>query len=201
MDDGDALTIVLIVGAIAFIELLRQRAAYGGGNVPALTPHGLLPTLPRRLLNVLVPMQVSPEGEAFIKGFEQLRLKRYLDAGKPAIGWGHDIKPGENIGQMITATDAENLFRSDIAAVAQALNASIKVEVTQQQFDALASFAYNVGIGAFQTSTLLTMLNNGNVTGAANQFQRWIYSEQKIDPVLQKRRAAEAAMFASAAMS
>lgn len=209
MDDGDTLTIVLIVGAIAFVELLRTRGAYGTNSVPALTPKRVTPNAPRALLDILVPLQLSAEGAAFIKSFDTLHLRRYLDAGKLAIGYGHDILQTDNLGPSITVQQANDLFAADIASVVQTINSVVTVQLSQRQFDALVSFVYNVGIDAFKgnpahnrpPSTLLTMLNNGNIQGAAQQFQRWIYSEGKINPGLQRRRRGEAQMFASAAAS
>lgn len=71
----------------------------------------------------------------------------------------------------------------------------VKVKLTQNQFDALVSFVYNVGVGAFRTSTLLRKLNNGDYVGAAAEFKRWKFGGGKELPGLVRRRKAEEQLF------
>lgn len=146
---------------------------------------------------VLLPMRVSPDGRAFIKSKEGLRLRAYPDAGFNSIGYGHQLRPGETYPNGITAGQAESLFAADIAAVEQTLNASVNAELSQGQFDALASLVYNIGAPRFLSSTLLRQLNAGDYAGAAAQFPAWNKSGGSVNPVLVARRADEQQLFAT----
>ena len=75
----------------------------------------------------------------------------------------------------------------------------IKVDLNQGQYDALVSFAYNLGGGALASSSLRRILNRGNYPGAERQFKRWVFAGGRKLRGLVKRRAAEAELFASAA--
>lgn len=204
MNEEDLNTLVILVGLFVAVQWLRS-SAYAGNRVPALAPQAPPQTPAGKLLQILVPMNVSPEGQAFIRSFEQLRLNRYNDAGHAAIGWGHQIKPGDGIGNTIDAGTAEALFQSDIEDAARTINSAVKVELTQRQFDALADLVFNIGPTNFLhggpnhgPSTILVMLNAGNFAGAAGQFQRWIYSQGRVNTTLVGRRAREAQRFATA---
>ena len=144
-------------------------------------------------------MTVSPAGRDFIKGFERLSLTKYPDAGGYSIGWGHHIATGENISSPISYQQASLLFQQDVATVESTLNSTITVPVTQDQFDALADFVFNIGSGAWQRSTLLNELNSGNYAGAAQQFARWNQAQGKVNQSLVNRRAAEQQRFSSGA--
>ena len=125
-------------------------------------------------------MQVSPEGAAFIKQFEGLSLSSYLcPANVWTVGYG---TTGPDIGPdtKITKEEAEAFFASDVMAFAGGVKDSLKVTVNQNQFDALVSFAYNVGLGAFRSSTLLKLLNDrADPKIVAAEFSRWINAENK----------------------
>lgn len=130
-----------------------------------------------------------------IKQSEALRLETYLDdVGVPTIGWGH-TGPEVRMGQKISEQEAEALFRQDIAKFERGIQSKITAPVTQNQYDALVSFAYNVGLGAFAKSTLLKKLNAGDITGAAEEFGRWNKAQGKVLKGLTNRRQKEKEVF------
>jgi lysozyme len=144
-------------------------------------------------------MKTSANGREFIKGFESLRLKAYPDpgtGGKPwTIGWGHT--KGVKQGDRITQEQAEQFLSDDLAVFELTVNSAIKRPMTQNQFDAMVSLAFNIGGPNFAQSTLVKNFNTGDVQGAADQFPRWKFSDGKVMPGLVKRRAAEREMFLS----
>lgn len=141
---------------------------------------------------------VSAAGEQFIKNIETLRLTKYRDGAGYSIGWGHQIQSGDGIGNTITAARADQLFEQDLAKVEQAMNARIMVPLTQGQVDALADWIYNVGIGAFESSTLLRDLNAGNYAAASSELSRWTHSNGQPNKTLVARRQADQQLFGSA---
>ncbi len=104
---------------------------------------------------------------------EGLRLTAYQDSGGIwTIGVGHtgpDVYPG----QTITREEAQDLLMQDIRFAANAVNNLVQVEITQNEFDALTDFVFNVGVNNFANSTLLKKLNLGDFAGAAAEFPRW----------------------------
>lgn len=140
-------------------------------------------------------MRISQSGIDLIKEFEGCVLYVYKDAvGLPTIGIGHLIKSGEKF-TTITMQEAEDLLRSDIKIFEDALNKSIKVPVTQNQFDAMLSLAFNIGYGAFNKSTLLKKVNANDFSGAANEFRKWNKAGGRVLPGLIRRRTAEQKLF------
>lgn len=139
-------------------------------------------------------MELSSRGLELIQRYEGLRLQAYHDAvGIPTIGYGSTR--GVQMGDEITETQALELLEADCERFEDAVRELVDVSLNQHQFDALVSFAFNVGRGAFARSTLLRLLNAGNYRGAANQFRRWVYAgEQKLAGLV-KRREAERALF------
>jgi len=145
-------------------------------------------------------MRTSPEGVARIKRHELLRLKAYLcPAGVPTIGWGSTR--GVAMGMVITEQQADARLVSDLATAENAIEKHVKVPLTQNQFDALVSFVFNVGVKNFQPSTLLKLLNSGKYDAAADQLQRWCHAKDPksgkvgVLPGLVKRRAEEKEVF------
>ena len=139
-------------------------------------------------------MQISKAGLDLIKQFEGLYLKAYrCPAGVPTIGYGHTA--GVAMGQTITQQQADDYLRRDVRMFERAVERLVKVPLTQGQFDALVSFAFNLGEGALAQSTLLRLLNAGDYAGAAAQFDRWNKSGGRVLPGLVRRRAAERALF------
>lgn len=139
-------------------------------------------------------MKTSDNGIEFIKKHEGLRLKAYLcPSGKPTIGYGHT--KGVKLGDVITEEEAEQLLREDLIVVENEINRH-NLNLNQNQFDALVSFVYNVGIGNFRSSTLLKKIKaNPNDESIANEFKRWVYSNGKRLPGLVKRREEEAELY------
>lgn len=140
-------------------------------------------------------------GIDLIKRFEGLKLESYLcPAGVPTIGYGHT---GGNIklGQKITEEQAEKLLAEEYTKLESKVANLVKVPLRQNQLDALVSFAYNLGLGALQGSTLLRKLNTGDYRGAAMEFEKWVYSKDPKTGVrivlsgLERRRKAEKQLF------
>lgn len=130
-----------------------------------------------------------------IKKHEGLRLEAYLPTPNDVwtIGYGHTHTTKQ--GMKITAGQAESLLRKDILWVEKAVNKLVVVPLTQNQFDALSSIVFNIGEGAFSTSTLLRLLNSGDYEGAANQFPRWNKQKGRVLNGLTKRRQEERQLF------
>ena len=142
-------------------------------------------------------MKTSQKGIDLIKKFEGTVLKVYKDAvGLPTIGIGHLIKKGE-VFTTITQQQAEDLLAKDLKQFEEGISTSVKVAITQNQFDALVSFAFNLGMGNVNSSTLLKKLNAGDVQGAANEFVRWNKAGGKVLTGLTNRRLAEKELFLS----
>ena len=130
-----------------------------------------------------------------IKESEGLRLVAYLPTPDDVwtIGYGHTktAKPG----MKITHAEAEALLLQDLAWVEAAIDMYVQVPLNQNQYDALASFTYNLGATALRKSTLLRLLNAGDYDGAADQLPRWNKQKGKVLNGLTKRRQKERALF------
>lgn len=123
-------------------------------------------------------------------------LHAYRDqAGVLTIGVGHVVKKGESFPGTITKEESRELLRKDVKIAEDAVNNSVKVSLTQDQFDALVSFTFNVGGGALKKSTLLRLLNAGDYQGAADQFPKWRVAGGKVLQGLVNRRQAERQTF------
>ena len=132
-----------------------------------------------------------------IKRFEGCRLKTYADgAGIYTIGYGHTL--GVKIGDIITQQQADSMLSDDLAIFEQAVSEAVFVPLTQGQFDACVSLAFNIGGSNFVRSTLLKKINTGAWDDARREFTRWNQSGGKIVPGLLTRRMAEASMFGNA---
>jgi GH24 family phage-related lysozyme (muramidase) len=144
-------------------------------------------------------MKVSQTGIDLIKYFEGLRLEAYKDiAGIWTIGYGH-TGPDVSAGMTISEDEAEALLRKDLTRFEQGVLSAVKVPLGQNQFDALVSLSYNIGVNAFRGSTAKRLLNKGNFIQAADAITWWNKAtingiRQKV-PGLVRRRAAEAALF------
>lgn len=152
---------------------------------------------------IINDLKVSQNGIDFIKAEEGLRLKVYKDiAGYSTIGYGHKLTKRE-VGKLnvITKAEAETLFMGDIWMPTMFINATVRVPLTQNQFDALASWIFNFGVGRFDRSTLLKVLQQGDFKAAANEILKWNkYFDQdeqiyKVDKRLDARRKREYALF------
>lgn len=135
-------------------------------------------------------MNTSQNGIELIKRFEGCRLETYIcPAGVFTIGYGHtgtDVKSG----LKITQEEAETLLKNDLKAFEKGVQRIIKKELTQNQFDALVSFAYNLGLESLRKSTLAKLINQGKIKEAANQFERWVYANGvKLNGLIRRRKA------------
>lgn len=129
-----------------------------------------------------------------IKKFEGHYLKAYLcPANVWTIGYGHTKTAKQ--GMVITPEEADRLLEQDVAWVKATVLGAVKVPLTANQTSALYSFVFNVGSGAFRSSTLLRKLNAGDYAGAQAQFRRWNKAGGKVLRGLTRRRAAEAKLF------
>jgi len=146
-------------------------------------------------------MRISNKGIALIKQFEGLRLDAYQDSvGVWTIGYGWTQSvEGKPIraGMTIKEETAERLLRTGLVSYESDVSKLVKVKLTQGQFDALVSFAYNLGSRSLSTSTLLRKLNSGAYAGAADEFLRWNKAGGKVLDGLTRRREAERALFLS----
>jgi len=141
-------------------------------------------------------MKISEKGLNLIKRHEGLRLKSYMcPAGKWTIGYGHTrtAKPD----QYITEDTAEELLILDLDVACIVVESSLN-NLTQNQFDALVSFVFNVGSGNFRKSTLLKKIKaNATEEAIREQFYRWVYANKNILGGLVKRRKDEADLYFS----
>ena len=135
-------------------------------------------------------MKIGEAGLDLIKEFEGLRLKAYIPVkgDVPTIGWGHT--KGVKMGDKITIATAEKFLAQDIAPTVAAVNQAIKVPVTQNEFDACVSLAFNVGTTAFNKSTLVKRINQTPL-----EFLRWNKFRGKPLAGLTRRRKAEMKLY------
>jgi len=141
-------------------------------------------------------MQPSKDAIDLVKASEGLRLDAYQDDGGTwTIGWGHT--DGVHEGMRITEQQAEEFLAADLATAGRWVSILVKVPLTQPQFDALIDFVFNEGQEHLRTSTLLRLLNAGQVQAAAAQFKYWNIAAGQVEQGLVKRRAAEAVLFLS----
>jgi lysozyme len=139
-------------------------------------------------------MTTSENGRKMIEGFEGLALKAYADQkGVPTLGYGHTASV--KLGDTCTPQQADVWITGDLATAEEAVNRLVTVPINQNQFDALVSFTFNEGQGHLGSSTLLSLLNQGATTGAANQFLAWVYVNGVKDNGLLNRRKAERLLF------
>jgi lysozyme len=146
---------------------------------------------------------LSATGAQFIAGFEGFSPRLYNDpGGHCTIGYGHLVHLGRCNGnepadfkREITRVQGLDLLRQDTKAAERAVNQQVQVALGQYQFDALVSFVFNVGAGAFGGSTLLRRLNQGDYKAVPAELMRWINSGGRPLPGLVRRRRAEGVLF------
>lgn len=137
----------------------------------------------------------SKSGLTLTERFEACRLTAYQDIrGIWTIGWGH-TGPEVVEGLVWTQEQADNQAMLDTLRSANTVNRFVTYPINQSEFDGLVDFAYNVGCGALESSTLLRDLNAGDVAGAAQQFEVWDHAAGQVVAGLLRRRLAEEAEF------
>jgi lysozyme len=161
------------------------------------------------LILLSTTMAVGAKAEELIKRFEADDINKYLNAyidpvGIPTIGYGstynYDAKRKVRLGDSITQEKAIEWLRNETKSIVPKIKALVKVPINQNQLDSLTSFVYNVGIGAFRSSTLLRLLNSGAPKiEVAAQFDRWnkgtVRGQKVVLPGLVRRRSEEKALF------
>lgn len=127
------------------------------------------------------------------EGFSPVAYK--CPAGVWTIGYGTT----ENVtsGDEVTLEQAEVMLYEDLLSASQAIDELVDIPISQTQYDALTSFVYNVGREAFRNSTLLKLLNSGQIEAASAQFSRWNKGGGKVLAGLTRRREAEMELFRS----
>lgn len=148
----------------------------------------------------MIPTKVSDAGAAFIRKWEGCKLVAYQDLkGIWTIGFGNTMYPnGASVkqGDTIIQAEADILFRSILSRFETSVSKLIRNDVTQNQYDALVSFCYNVGIGAFGGSQLLRLVNrNANNPLIKDEFMKWNRSGGIASKGLTNRRMGEAKMY------
>jgi len=135
-------------------------------------------------------MKTSANGLSKLEKREGVRYRAYLDTkGIPTIGVGH-TGPEVRLGLVWTADEVRIALEKDVKVCEDCINQYVAVPLEQHQFDALVSFIFNVGRGAFMRSTMLKKINQGDMEGAAKEFDRW-----HIPPEIIKRRDSERNQF------
>lgn len=139
-------------------------------------------------------MQYSKQGMALTEQFESCRLEAYQDQrGTWTIGWGHTLHV--EAGMTCSQEQADQWLLDDVQDAANAVNQMVKIGLTQEEFDALVDFIFNLGIGNFQHSTLLADLNANDIQGVIDQFDKWDLCDGTVVAGLLRRRDAEKALF------
>lgn len=148
-------------------------------------------------------METNRRGIDFIKGFESLQLKPYLDqANIWTIGYGHTSGVTQKT-STITVEQADYFLKKDLGNAEAGVNKYVTISLSQNEFNALVSFTYNAGIGKLLSSTLIRKLNCGDKQGTAREFGRWVYyrdpssGNMVVSNGLARRRKAEAELFLS----
>ncbi|WP_008314190.1 lysozyme [Leptolyngbya sp. PCC 6406] len=187
-----------------------MTVAYDNGpEPPALPPPPPAPPTPvQSMPNTTLPTPstetsatgaINAAGLKLIKTFEGRELRAYQDSVKVwTIGYGHTSMAGPpevTPNMTITAEQAEEILKQDLRKFEQGIRDRVSVTLDSNQFSALVSFAFNVGLGAFQNSTMRRLLNSRDYNGAANEFPRWVKAGGQTLQGLVRRRNAERALF------
>lgn len=156
-------------------------------------------------------MKVSPEFFIFLEQEEGYRENMYLDTGgAPTIGIGHLLTRSERSSGKIFIHGAPirwesglsreqvwGLAEADTTKAVEAVNESVQVPLTQNQFNALVSLCYNIGETAFRNSTLVKVLNQKKYSDVPDQMRRWKFDNGKENKVLKQRREREIKLWMS----
>jgi lysozyme len=139
-------------------------------------------------------MQIGENGIALIKTFEGCKLTTYDDVrGVKTIGIGHTANVTD--GECITESQAIDFLKQDIGWAESIVSRLVDIDLSQNQFDALVAFTFNVGSGNFQHSTLLALLNKNKIYEASQEFVKWDKSGGVVVAGLLRRREAERDLF------
>ncbi|RXJ96111.1 hypothetical protein CRV00_02700 [Malaciobacter molluscorum] len=144
--------------------------------------------------------KINKLGLELIKHFESLKLEAYQDSvGVWTIGWGHTGGQDGSVyeGLKITIDEAEELLKKDLIIFEEGVNRLIQIEINENQFSALVSFSFNLGLENLKKSTLLKYLNNGDENHASKEFVKWSKAGGKRLKGLVKRRLSERNLFCS----
>ncbi len=146
-------------------------------------------------------MKVNSKGLALIKHYEGFRARAYRDpVGIWTIGYGHTSMAGHpqvKSGMVISKQQALDILDKDVEKFADQIRPLIKVKLNDDQFSALVSFAYNVGVGGFKRSSVLRVVNAKRFDAVPTRLALWVKAGGKTYRGLVKRRAAEASLFLS----
>ena len=146
-------------------------------------------------------MNITQQGVALIRRFEGFRALAYRDAaGVWTIGFGHTSAAGAphvRPDMKISRKEGLQILARDVEAFARGVERLLEVELTDCQFSALVSFAYNVGLENFRKSSVLRAVNQGDFAAVPRRLSLWVKCRGRVLPGLVNRRAAEAAMFLS----
>ena len=142
-----------------------------------------------------IALSLSATGLIAIAGYEGFSNKAYIPVpgDVPTVGFGH-ADPRLKVGDMVTTQEALKLLRSDVREAEDAVRRCIRVPLTQGEFDAFVSLAFNIGGNAFCVSTLAKKANAGDYLGACEELNRWVYFKGKKLKGLENRRAQELRM-------
>lgn len=143
------------------------------------------------------PRATGGAGVSLIRAFEGFSpTPPYVcPAGFPTVGYGHVVLEGERFEMPLTQEAGEALLRADLPRYEGAVCRMIDVPLGDLCFDALVSFAFNLGEGALSASTLRRLVNAGRLADAGPQFDRWVFAGARKLPGLVRRRAAERALW------
>jgi lysozyme len=147
-------------------------------------------------------VKTSEQGINLIKQFEGCHLKPYQDPiGLWTVAWGHLIGDGKTLPiewfRELTQDEADELLKKDLVRFERGVERLCPLNLTQPRFDALISFAFNLGLGNLQISTLRKKHNRNDVLGAANEFVKWNKAGGKVLRGLTRRRQAEQTLYLS----
>jgi lysozyme len=139
-------------------------------------------------------MEYSQTGLRLTESFEGDRLTAYQDqVGVWTIGFGHTAGVCE--GMTCTQEQAEAWLQEDLAWAVSVVNRHVTASVTQDEFDAMVDFTFNLGASRFNHSHLLQLVNAGDLAGAADEFDKWAYAGGHVVAGLLRRRQVEKDLF------
>lgn len=192
----DIKTQMIITGKPKGVEIKKQPQPPQKPTVQQFTPTPN--SSPRKPIQSL---SISQKGINLIKKAEGFEPRAYVDPGSGnqpiTIGYGTTRINGKpiSLGTTITEAQAEAYFKKDLVSYENDVKRYVRVDVTQEEFDALVSFTYNLGAGNLQDSTLRKKINQKDYLGAADEFLAWNKAGGKVLPGLVKRRSQEKQLF------